>query len=68
MVAATAPDLGSPSIITTMATVVGFLCTAYAWSRHESEERIKQKAFVGGSVGAGLGLLFYGFGLVSGLY
>jgi hypothetical protein len=68
VLAAALPDLGSPGFPLSAGAFAGFLVTAYALSRRESKEDVQWKAFLGGFVGIGLGLMVWVFGLASGLY
>jgi hypothetical protein len=66
--AATTPDPGSLSFAATMAMVFSFAGAGYAFLRREPRESIQWKAFLGTFSGIGVGLLVWGFGLISGLY
>jgi hypothetical protein len=68
VLAASAPDPGSVTFAATCAMVFSFFGAAYGFSRQEPKDDIQWKAFVGTVVGIGLGLLVWGFGLLSGLY
>jgi hypothetical protein len=46
--------------------VIGFLATAYGLSCGKSREEVQWAAFLGAFIGAGFGLLIYGFAVMSG--
>jgi len=68
VLASTPPDFGSPSSPAFVSLAVCFVLTFAAFWRREGREEIRWAAFVGAFIGAGIGLLTYAFGLVTGLY
>jgi len=67
MFAATPPDPGSLSFVTFPALVISF-GWAGAFVLREPKEKVQWKGFLGTLLGVGVGLVIYGFGLLSGLY
>jgi hypothetical protein len=68
VLAATPPDLGAPDFAAFCSTGGAFLGAAIGYATARSPRTIERLAFRGGFLGCGAGFLFYGFGLVTGLY
>jgi len=68
VLASTLPDFGSPDTPAFVSIAIGCVFTAYAFWRKEGREDIMWTCFVGTFVGAGVGLLVYAIGLITGLY
>lgn len=68
MLPSTLPDFGSPNSPAFVSFAVCFLLTLAAFWRREGREEIRWAAFVGAFAGAGIGLLIYSIGLITGLY
>jgi hypothetical protein len=68
VLASTLPNLGSPGTPALMSIVFGFCWTAQAYLRGHDRDDIRWAGFQGTFFGAGIGLLSYAFGLITGLY
>jgi len=68
VLASALPDFGSPNSPGLVSFAVCFVFTAAAIRRGVDREEVKWAAFVGAFIGAGIGLLVYSIGLVTGLY
>ncbi len=68
MLAASLPDPGSPDLPALFSIAAGFVLTAHAFWRGDTRGDVQWAGFKGAFIGAGVGLVVYGFGLLTGLY
>jgi hypothetical protein len=62
------PDFGSPDATGLVSLAVGVVVTAHALWRGKDRADVMWAGFLGTFAGAGVALILYAFGLITGLY